>query len=423
MFQFIVKVLLRIFAGAVIACRGMHFLICRISRVLRFIGRHGFPPLLFFYFLGRKLKTRLVVFLKPLQGRMWYLFSHRYFVHGLVVAIAIIVSMPAISAADTSQESFGDQIPLRALITDEEHEPIVIDDTVAATEVESYLEGLFQNEQPPSETPGPPLALDSGALLNQEIPGTEIPITRDAIVEYEVESGDTPWAIAEKFGVSVPTVLWENKLGLYSPIRPGQKLRILPVSGVTHIVRKGQTLAGIAKQYGAAVDEIGQYNKVLALGIGSTLIIPGGRPYTAPPKVTPARPKTVVVPPSVAAIPGGKMLWPIISRRVTQYFKWRHAGLDVGDKMGNPIYAAENGAVEYSGWERGGWGNTVMVNHGNGIKTRYAHASKLLVGVGEYVKKGQVIALVGSTGRSTGPHIHFGVYINGRAVNPLQYLR
>ena len=117
------------------------------------------------------------------------------------------------------------------------------------------------------------------------------------------------------------------------------------------------------------------------------------------------------------------MLWPMISRRVTQYFKWRHAGLDVGDKMGNPIYAAENGVVEYSGWERGGWGNTVMVNHGNGTKTRYSHASKLLVVAGENVKKGQVIALIGSTGRSTGPHLHFGVYVNGRALNPLQYLR
>ena len=118
------------------------------------------------------------------------------------------------------------------------------------------------------------------------------------------------------------------------------------------------------------------------------------------------------------------MLWPAVGRRITQYFKWRHQAIDIGGKNGiDPIYAAENGVVESAGWGRGGWGNTIIVNHGNGMKTRYSHANKIFVSPGETVQKGQTIALIGSTGRSTGPHVDFRVYITGRTVNPLQYMR
>jgi murein DD-endopeptidase MepM/ murein hydrolase activator NlpD len=117
------------------------------------------------------------------------------------------------------------------------------------------------------------------------------------------------------------------------------------------------------------------------------------------------------------------MIWPTTSRRLTQYFKWNHAGIDIGEPTGSPLYASDEGIVEYAGWGRGGWGNTILINHGDGRKTRYSHASRILVHVGDFVSKGQTIALSGNTGRSTGPHLDFRIYINGRTVNPLDYVR
>ena len=153
-------------------------------------------------------------------------------------------------------------------------------------------------------------------------------------------------------------------------------------------------------------------------------MIPGGRPYVAPQPKPVVRREVVAAPAQISIPSSGQLLWPIPnSKRVTQYFRWRHTGLDIGDKYGSTIVAADNGTIELSGWGAGGWGYTIVVDHGNGMKTRYAHASKLLVEAGQNVEKGQTIALVGSTGRSTGPHLHFGVYVNGRAVNPLEYLR
>lgn len=396
-----------------------------LGRVLAGALRHLLPVLLFFYFRGRKIKLRLAQFIAPLKGHTLYLFGHRYFVHSLVIALVFLSSLPALRAADATAGNFGEQLLLRELVSSPEEEQQVVDDTLPTSdEFASYLEGVFQNQPPLISESELPLSLDGDTLMKQEIPGTEMPITRTEIVEYEVQPGDTPWAIAEEFGLTVSTVLWENKMTLYSTIRPGQKLTILPVSGVTHTVKKGETLEGIAKKYGASLEEVQQVNKLAAvtLASGVKLVIPGGRPYFAPPIAQPAR-REIVVPPSVAVIPGGKLLWPVISKRITQYFKWRHAGLDVGDKAGSPIYASENGVVESAGWGRGGWGNTVVVDHGNGMKTRYSHASKVLVAAGQPVSKGQTIALVGSTGRSTGPHLDFRIYLNGRTVNPLQYLR
>ena len=116
------------------------------------------------------------------------------------------------------------------------------------------------------------------------------------------------------------------------------------------------------------------------------------------------------------------MLWPTTARRITQYFSWRHSGVDIAGPPSNKIVAAANGVVEISGWQRG-YGNTVLINHGNGKKTRYGHASKLFVRSGEHVAKGETIAMVGSTGRSTGPHLHFEVLVSGRYVNPLTFVR
>lgn len=424
LFHLIIRIFLKILFSTALLAKGIGFFIGNAGRTLRGPLRFGLPLVLGLYLLFRKIKGRIMRAVRPLRGHAFYVFGHRYFIQALVLVIVILVSAPSLRAADVWGSSSSDQLPLRELVPDEEHD-FVVDDTLPTEELESYLEAFFQDQPTAKDDFSLPLALEGGALLNQDVPGTQMPLTRTEIVVYEVEPGDTPWDIAERFGLSVSTVLWENNLTLWSTIRPEQQLTILPVSGISHTVRKGEMLETVAKRYGVAVDEIEKYNKLAdasALAVGFKLVIPGGRPYRSVEFGQPRR-REVVAPPSIAATPGGKLLWPVQSKRITQYFKWRHTGLDVGDQRGNPIYASENGVVETAGWGRGGWGYTVVVNHGNGLKTRYAHASKVLVEAGQEVAKGQVIALVGSTGRSTGPHIHFGVYVNGRAVNPLQYLR
>ena len=116
------------------------------------------------------------------------------------------------------------------------------------------------------------------------------------------------------------------------------------------------------------------------------------------------------------------MKWPTVGHRITQYYSWRHTGLDIANKTGTPLYASEGGTVDYSGWSNG-YGYNVLINHGGGKKTRYAHASKLYVKKGDVVSKGEAIAAMGSTGWSTGPHIHFEVIINGVKKNPLNYIK
>ena len=116
------------------------------------------------------------------------------------------------------------------------------------------------------------------------------------------------------------------------------------------------------------------------------------------------------------------MAWPTVGARITQYFSWRHVGVDIANKTGTPLYAADAGVVEFAGWATG-YGNSIVINHGGGKKTRYGHASKLFVKVGDEVEKGENIAAMGSTGWSTGPHLHFEVMINGAKYNPLNYIR
>lgn len=424
-FQIAVNLLLKLLTLGAAAGKGLGFFIFHLGKALWQTARLIWPIILFFYLCVRRIKARLVRILAPLKGRAFYLLAHRYFVHALLVLIVFGATAPGLFAATEHALTPSPHLPLATLLppTEEDGEEI-IDDLLPAEDLESYLEGRFQDQPPPAGEPGLPLALDGTALLYQELPGTAVPITRTEIVEYAVEENDTPWGIAEKFGVSVSTILWENKLSFYSTIRPGQKLTILPTSGVSHTVKKGETLERIAAQYRADIEEIKQYNKLAsALAPGVRITIPGGRPYSPPAPARAVR-REITIPPALAVLPGADFIWPTVNRYITQYFKWRHTGVDIrGKNSEDPIYAAQDGVVEIAGWGRGGWGNTVLINHGNGLKTRYAHASKVLTQPGAQVKKGQVIALIGSTGRSTGPHLHFGLYINGRPVNPLQYLK
>lgn len=255
---------------------------------------------------------------------------------------------------------------------------------------------------------------------------------RNKIISYTVTSGDTVSSIAKQFGITINTVLWANNLGAYSLIRPGDELNILPESGVIHNVKSGDTISKIANTYDIAEKDILASNELGAvLKIGDKIMVPGGTKLKA---AVASRPKTtsntglsiirdlVKTPDAPSSTDTSqKMLWPTEGHRITQYFSWSHTGLDIANKTGTPLYASEAGTVEYSGWSNG-YGYNVLINHGGGKKTRYAHASKLFVKAGDSVSRGENIAAMGSTGWSTGPHIHFEVIINGKKYNPLNYI-
>lgn len=263
---------------------------------------------------------------------------------------------------------------------------------------------------------------------------TNLALNRDEVIDYTVEPGDTISAISKRFNVSIATILWSNGLTARSFIRPGDNLKILPTTGVMHKVAKGDTVKKIAKLYNVDEQEIIKFNKLdedsAILTIGSDLIVPNGvKPEPKVNYVPQVKKYTqlnnVVAPPPSAEVPAGSgYIWPTAAKTITQYYKLRHPGLDIGGPIGTAIYATKAGKVYRSECRNDwGYGCAVILDHGGGVKTVYAHASKLLVAPGDEVFQGQTIALMGSTGRSTGSHLHFEVNIKSARLNPLQYVR
>jgi len=235
------------------------------------------------------------------------------------------------------------------------------------------------------------------------------------IAEYIVEPGDNLWLIAEKFDISLDTLLWANSLTKNTTIQIGQKLIILPISGVVHHVKKGDTLSQVAKTYKSEVDKIVAFNNLLTeddIYIGDILIVPDG-----------VMPPPTIYAPSYAPIASSYFICPISSPcRVTQWLHWYNAIDFSHGKCGEPIYAAAGGTVlkvkltsSASKWAFGGAGNHITILHPNGVVTYYGHVQTSLVNPGDYVYQGQIVALMGGaygmagSGNSTGCHLHFGV--------------
>lgn len=274
---------------------------------------------------------------------------------------------------------------------------------------------------------------DTGVVSRSLMPGAVPAGPRDSVVEYAIQPGDTLGGIAARFNISTQTLVWENNLTINSTLQVGQKMRILPVSGLSYKVKKGDTVARIARLLQAKSEDIVEFNNIddFRLVVGVVIIVPGGKKTTserlpssrlAAPGVARGRYVGGTPPPSLRNV-GGGMVWPTTIRYITQYFRLRHPGLDIAGPTGTPIYAADDGVVVASGWNRGGYGYMVLLDHGNGLTTRYGHNSRLFVEVGERVSKGQTISLIGSTGRSTGSHLHFEVIAGGVRVNPFLYVR
>ncbi|HEX9015200.1 MAG TPA: M23 family metallopeptidase, partial [Chloroflexota bacterium] len=234
---------------------------------------------------------------------------------------------------------------------------------------------------------------------------------------YLVQAGDTVGGIAESFGISEDTILSANDIDDPTALQIGAELTILPVSALVHTVAAGDTLAGIASEYGVSQESIASYNPLPdpeGLTVGDKLVVPGGR-------LKVARAATSSRGGARPSAPSGSFRWPTTGG-ISTYFSGAHRGIDIMSRTGVPIYAADGGTVVTAIKGAYDYGNYLVIDHGNGYRTLYAHLSAFSVEYGERVGKGENIGAVGSTGISTGPHLHFEVWENGVKVDPLGYL-
>lgn len=259
---------------------------------------------------------------------------------------------------------------------------------------------------------GGDVSVTDGALISTGPVGAdEIAASHNSggeISVYVVREGDALSQIAEMYGVTTNTILWANDLTSAAGIQPGDTLVILPIVGVRHEVAAGETLGSILKKYGANLEEVLDYNNLASadsLSVGDELMIPGGEINT-PHKVAYAEPTKS----SGVSSDGGGFSHPAPGAVRTQGVHG-YNGVDLAGAYGSAIRAAAAGEViisKPSGWN-GGYGQYIVVKHSNGTQTLYAHLSSNAVGVGAYVAQGQVIGGMGSTGKSTGTHLHFEV--------------
>lgn len=274
---------------------------------------------------------------------------------------------------------------------------------------------------------------------------------RNEITNYTVQEGDTVFGIAEKFGLQPQTILWGNyNILLDDPhsLKPGQELNILPVDGVYWEWLGGIPFGDWAEFYGVTAADIIEYpsNKIdpNAVGdyananikTGTWLIIPNGKRefvnWSAPLGVTRENPASARVlgqgacePVSGGAVGYGTYVYPTNKHFLSGFDyneKTNHRGIDLAGSEGEGVYAADAGVVVYSGWNNYGYGNMIMIDHGNGFQSLYAHLSAIYRGCGQSVGQGEAIGAVGSTGRSSGPHLHFELMTATWKVNPWDYL-
>lgn len=272
------------------------------------------------------------------------------------------------------------------------------------------------------------LSTVSDIIPRRSIALTTIPDSRKQSepFDYTVEPGDSLSSVGNKFKISLDALKYVNNLSDGSVLRVGQVLVIPPVSGLIHKVARGESLASISNKYDVPAQAIADFNYILdtsSLAVGTELVVPGAK---VPQQVIVA-PSAVVAPAAATIDPnagGGWCIWPTSARIITQYFSWYHNGLDIAAAGWlPPIYACGSGTVIRSGWDPFGLGLHVRIDHGNGYETVYGHMSSLEVSYGQTVSQGDVIGIMGSTGRSTGPHVHFIIKYNGVSQNPMSYIQ
>jgi murein DD-endopeptidase MepM/ murein hydrolase activator NlpD len=293
---------------------------------------------------------------------------------------------------------------------------------------------LGQGAHPPDFTqntypmlPAASLVNDSNVVMPAAVPYTIIPERpRQEITRYVVQPGDTIFGIAAQFGLGPETIMWANgRFVEDNPdlLRVGQQLTILPLDGVYHQVGRGDTIVKIAATFKADPAAIINYplNQLdpenPQIQVGQYLIVPGGtKPYVARQVVAYSGPV-----PQGASKGSGVFGWPVAGQ-VSQGYWNRHRAIDISTWMGAPALAADSGYVVAAGWDDSGYGRMVVIDHGNGFQTLYAHLQVFYVKVGQSIAKGQQLGEVGTTGNATGPHLHFEVHQGGTQRNPAGFL-
>ncbi len=313
-------------------------------------------------------------------------------------------------------------------------------------------------------TAGPVVSVD---LPDLQLPGFELAGTgilrmadlhtilparpRYEITTYKVVAGDTIFGIAEKFGLKPETILWGNYYSMGDNphmLVPDMELNILPEDGVYHKWSDGEGLNGISRYYGVNPEDIIAWpgNNLTLAGVGdfshpnitpgTMLFVKGGkREFTswATPRITRNNPGVAIsIGPGYCkavgngAIGSGSFGWPTNAHFLSGYDyspATNHRGIDIDGNTGDPVYAADHGVVVYSGWNNGGYGNVIVIDHGNGWQTIYAHLDVAISGCGASVYKGGQIGTVGNTGNSFGSHLHFEMYSDDYGkVNPWNFL-
>jgi len=247
---------------------------------------------------------------------------------------------------------------------------------------------------------------------------------RTSVTVYTVQPGDTVLGIAQMFGLKGTSLLWANKTLADNPdfLQVGQKLNILPVDGAYHTVAQGDTVQKIATYYKVQPEAITGYvgnglQAGAALQVGQQLIVPGGVvPYV------PRRSQVASGPiPTDAQKGSGRFGWPM-SGSISQRYWEGHLAIDIAAPKGTNIVAADSGYVVSTQYSDTGYGRMVIIDHGNGYRTLYAHLTSMYVAAGQSVSKGEIIGTCGTTGNTTGPHLHFEVTKDGVKRNPANYL-
>jgi murein DD-endopeptidase MepM/ murein hydrolase activator NlpD len=268
------------------------------------------------------------------------------------------------------------------------------------------------------------------------------------VITYTVQQGDTLFGIADFFGLKPETILWGNNEALQDNphlLSPDQVLNILPTNGTFHEWREGEDFVKVAEFYNvdpvSIVEYPGNHFDLTTFNYespeiepGTWLIVPdGSRPLKdwGPPAISRANPAQARYYGEgycgsiyEGAIGNGTFIWPTTDHWISGYgFSAIHPAIDIGGSLGNAIFATDSGVIVYSGWSNYGFGYLVVVDHGNGWQSAYAHLSSIGAVCGQSVFQGSVIGGLGSTGNSSGPHLHFELLFNGAKVNPLNFVQ
>lgn len=314
----------------------------------------------------------------------------------LVLAISIVLALGILGLVGPVKPGTGRSLP----------SALQLEETVPA-------DSMMPEKEEPAEGP----VATEGETPSPESTAPDQATNQPRLLAYTVQPGDNLWLIARRYGVDVETLAAANDLVDLHRLRPGQKLWVLTVKGTVHRVRPGESLWEIARLYRVPLEEIVRANALqdpTRLLVNQRLIIPGAKPLPEAAR----RPA-----PSRHGRP--TLHWPLRGR-ITSWFgkRWGrvHEGIDIAAAPGSIVRAAAGGKVVYAGWAPG-YGQLVILDHGNGLSTYYGHNGRLLVRGGQVVQRGEALTLSGNTGRSTGPHLHFEVRLHNSPQDPIPWLR